>query len=356
MTKQEFVKKLLAEQNQHPQKDQGQAFAPSNIALIKYWGKRDNDLNLPMTSSLSIALGDKGASTSIKVIDRAHDRIFLNEEEITSTSNFYQRTKDFLDLLRPNPKVYYEINTKMNLPLAAGLASSACGIAALVKAMQDLYQWQLPDTLLSIICRIGSGSSCRSLWQGFVEWHRGDYDDGLDSYAEPLPYTFPSLCIGLLIIDNQEKALSSRDAMIITTQSSILYESWEKQVAHDLRLMKHALEQQDFDLLGKTAEHNALSMHATMLSSLPAICYSTPETIKAMQKVWDLRQQGLALYFTQDAGPNLKLLFEQKDLEAVKKHFPEIEVISVFSRIRGEGKIIGTIHDQQHLFPIPNHS
>lgn len=326
MNKQDFIKSLLSEQAKNPQKNQGSAFAPSNIALIKYWGKRDNELNLPITSSLSIALGNRGANTRIKVIDSNQDRIFLNQQEVKD-NHFYTRTEAFLDLLRPDAKTHYEITTDMNLPVAAGLASSACGIAALVKAMADLYQWHLPDTMLSIICRIGSGSAARSLWQGFVEWHRGEYDDGLDSYAEPLPYLMPDLRLGLLIIDAQQKALSSREAMNITSQSSILYESWPKQVAHDLRLMKHALEHQDFDLMGKTAERNALAMHATLLSSEPTICYSSPETLTMIKKIWQLRQNGLAIYFTQDAGPNLKLLFEHKNEVAVKKHFPNIEII-----------------------------
>jgi diphosphomevalonate decarboxylase len=327
MNRQTFFKNLLSEQNKAPQKNMGQAFAPSNIALIKYWGKRDAELNLPMTSSLSMSLGNKGANTSIRLIDQGHDRIVLNAQEINMDSGFYKRSQKFLDLVRPNTQTHYEINTQMNIPMAAGLASSACGIAALIKALQDLYQWQLPDTMLSIMCRIGSGSACRSLWQGFVEWHRGEYDDGLDSYAEPLPYTMDNLCIGLLIINDQEKAISSREAMTITTQSSMLYESWPKQVMHDLRLMKHALEQQDFELLGKTAEHNALAMHATMLSSQPSICYSNSETIRAMHHIWQLRREGLSLYFTQDAGPNLKLLFEKKDTNIVQKHFPNIEII-----------------------------
>jgi diphosphomevalonate decarboxylase len=328
MNKKEFIQKLLSEQPSTPQKSVGQAFAPSNIALIKYWGKRQHELNLPMTSSLSISLGNKGAQTDIRVIDRSHDRLIFNKQEISTENKFYQRTQAFLDLLRPNAQTHYEINTTMNIPLAAGLASSACGIAALVQAYADLYQWNLPLTLRSIICRIGSGSACRSLWQGFVEWHRGEFEDGIDSYAQPLPYTLPTLALGLLIIDDQEKSLSSRTAMSITTDTAILYEAWPKQVAHDLQLMKHALEQQDFDLVGKTAEHNALAMHATMLASMPSICYSTPATLSAIKKIWQLRQDGLAVYFTQDAGPNLKLLFETKNSSILKQYFPELEVIN----------------------------
>ena len=327
MTRIQCIRKILQGQAKIPAQALGTAFAPSNIALIKYWGKRNLELNLPMTSSLSMALGNKGARTSVHCIDAPQDRIIVNGHMLSQDTHFYQRTLAFISLLRPHNNVFYELNTEVNLPIAAGLASSACGIAALVLAFADLYAWDLPKTSLSIICRIGSGSACRSLWQGFVEWHRGEDEAGQDSYAEPLSYTFPSLCLGLLLLNTQEKALSSRAAMEVTTQSSMLYQAWPKQVAHDLKLLHQALEQQNFELLGKTAEHNALSMHATMLSALPTVCYTTPETLAMMHKIWNLRGQGLPIYFTQDAGPNLKLLFEQKHLSTVLEYFPQIELI-----------------------------
>ena len=327
MTKQELLAELLQDQPKTPAKAIGSAFAPSNIALIKYWGKRDPELNLPITSSLSIALGMKGAKTSIRPIEASRDTISVNGTLIKAHTPFYQRTQAFVNLLRPHPSIAYAINSEINIPIAAGLASSACGIAALVLAFADLYAWNLPKTLLSIICRIGSGSACRSLWQGLVEWHQGVRADGMDSFAEPLPYIFPNLQLGLLLVSTKEKSVSSRTAMELTTQTSILYQAWPKQVAHDLKLMHHALEQQDFDLLGKTAEHNALVMHATMLAASPAICYSTPETLALIQKIWQLRAEGLPVYFTQDAGPNLKLLFPRDFLNNIRQCFSEVEII-----------------------------
>jgi diphosphomevalonate decarboxylase len=303
-----MLKKLLASQFKTPQKSQGQAFAPSNIALIKYWGKRQSLLNLPVTSSLSISLGEKGAHTHIAPIDAGENQVYLNGTLVATTDSFHERLSHFLNLLKPDPSQHYRIETQLNLPVAAGLASSACGFAALVKAFADLYAWDLPEPILSILCRIGSGSASRSLWQGFVEWHRGEREDGLDSYAEPLPYTMPGFAIGLLIVSTDKKPIGSREAMNRTTQTSQLYESWPKQVENDLVKMKYALEQQNFKLMGETAENNAMAMHATMLSAQPSICYFLPETLIAMQKIKALRDQGLPIYFTQDAGPNLKLL------------------------------------------------
>ena len=95
--------------------------------------------------------------------------------------------------------------------------------------------------------------------------------------------------------------------------------------------MKQAIKIRNFSLLGGTAESNALAMHATMLSSWPPICYFLPETIAMMHQIWELRAQGLEVYFTQDAGPNLKLLFLEKDKSKVIEVFPEIEVVGVFN-------------------------
>lgn len=328
-TKQELVRSLLAEQSQTPAKLVGKAFAPSNIALVKYWGKRNSELNLPVTGSLSIALGEKGAHTQISFNHHDTHEVLLNGTLITADTKFYNRLAEFLDLIKPKADVFYRVETNMNLPVAAGLASSACGFAALIKAFADLYGWNLPEPILSILCRIGSGSACRSLWQGFVEWHGGEHPDGLDSFAEPLPYTMPDLAIGLCILTSAEKPISSREAMNRTTKTSILYESWPKQVMIDLSQMKQALATQDFEAMGQIAERNALAMHATMLTSTPAVCYILPETMQVMHQVWQLRQEGIAVYFTEDAGPNVKLLARVQDIDKINALIENVEWLVV---------------------------
>ncbi len=315
-----------------PKHEKGLAFAPTNIALVKYWGKRDAELNLPMTSSLSIALPDKGAMTTVMLQDQAQETVIVNDREIPSDSEFVKRITQFLDLFRPEKKWHLNINIKMNIPIAAGLASSACGFASLISALNDLFGWQLAAHQLSILARLGSGSAARSFWTGFVEWHAGVQSDGMDSVAEPLSVEWPGLCVGLLTMSDKEKPISSREGMQRTVNSSILYTAWPKKVTQDLAILKQALHVKNFPLLGGTAESNALTMHATMLASWPPVCYFLPETIAAMQQIWSLRRQGLALYFTEDAGPNLKLLFLEEDIGAVKEHFPSVEVVNVFEK------------------------
>jgi diphosphomevalonate decarboxylase len=325
--------KARGETGWKPQREKGLAFAPTNIALCKYWGKRDSELNLPMTSSLSISLPDKGAMTLVKPHDKAQDLVILNGKTLPEDSGFVKRLSQYLDLFRPQHEGYLQVNIDMNIPVAAGLASSACGFASLVSALNDLFDWRLSQRDLSILARLGSGSASRSLWMGFVEWHAGALPDGMDCFAEPLPLTWPGLCVGILALSDKEKSISSREAMQRTVNSSVLYQSWPKKVTQDMIILKQALQVRNFSLLGGTSESNALTMHATMLSCWPPICYFLPETIAAMQQVWACRKEGLELYFTEDAGPNLKLLFLEDNLEKVKSVFPALEVIKLFEQV-----------------------
>ncbi|OGT35734.1 MAG: diphosphomevalonate decarboxylase [Gammaproteobacteria bacterium RIFCSPHIGHO2_12_FULL_37_14] len=315
---------------QKPIREKGLAFAPTNIALCKYWGKRDTELNLPVTSSLSVTLPDKGTMTSMMLHDQPCDRVIVNSQELSAESTFVKRLVEFLDLFRPAKTWYLQIDIDINIPVAAGLASSASGFASLILALNNIFEWQLTNRDLSILARLGSGSASRSFWLGFVEWYAGVQPDGMDCFAEPLSVEWPQLCVGLLTLDTSEKAISSRKAMQHTVNSSVLYSCWPRKVSQDLAIIKQALKVKNFPLLGGTSESNALSMHATMLSSWPSICYFLPETIAAMHKIWALRRDNLELYFTQDAGPNLKLLFLEKDQDIVKTHFPQAERVKLF--------------------------
>lgn len=313
-----------------PQKPVGTAFAPTNIALCKYWGKRDQALHLPMTNSLSVALPTHGARLTLFPHDKARDVIVLNKVELDKQSAFATKLSAFVNLFRASRPLFFHFDIEMTIPVAAGLASSAAGFASVVLALDDLFCWGLPKQSLSILARLGSGSAARSLWNGFVEWHSGVRNDGMDSYGEPLAATWPHLCIGIVPISQDEKPLSSRQAMQQTVDTSLFYELWPKKVAHDLSLLKMAIDKRHFPLLAGTAESNALNMHATMLSSWPPICYFHPGTIAAMHRVWALRQAGLEIYFTQDAGPNLKLIFESENKAIVQEHFPQVDCIRVF--------------------------
>jgi diphosphomevalonate decarboxylase len=313
-----------------PQHKIGSAFAPVNIALCKYWGKRDIELNLPITSSFSVALPELGTRTSISILHGEHDRIQLNNQDIAINTQFAERLIEFLDFFRFTSKIHFSVTTTSNIPIGAGLASSASGFAALVLALDKLFGWGLPKQQLSILARLGSGSACRSLWNGFVKWHAGTAADGMDSFAEPMAMIWPDLMLGICMVSTAEKKISSRTAMQRTVTTSKYYNMWPEQVMHDLVAIEAAINKQDFNLLGEVVEANALAMHALMLTTQPPILYTTATTITLMEKVWQLRKAGTQVYFTQDAGPNLKLLFLRKDIALIKKTFNLSSVITLF--------------------------
>lgn len=331
MKKSDVVHAILGDKKNNTPREKGQAFAPTNIALCKYWGKRDAELNLPVTSSLSIALPEKGANTILTMSDLENDTVVLNGKALAADSAFVMRLNQYLNLFRDPLSLRLHIDINMNIPVAAGLASSACGFASLITALNDLLGFELSKRELSILARLGSGSASRSLWSGFVEWHRGVHVNGMDSYAEPLTTEWPELYVGIISITDAEKPISSRIAMQCTVETSVLYESWPKKVAEDLLLLKQALAEKNIALLGSTAESNALAMHATMLSSWPPVCYFLPETIMAMQKVWELRREGIDVYFTEDAGPNVKLLFLDKDKIKINEIFTQMTMVKLFN-------------------------
>jgi diphosphomevalonate decarboxylase len=240
---------------------------------------------------------------------------------------FADRLSAFLDLFRKEGQ-FFEVRTKNNIPTAAGLASSASGFAALIKALDQLMGWGFNPRELSMLARLGSGSATRSMYDGFAVWHAGQRADGMDSYAEPISKPWKDLRVGILEISKVRKKTGSTEGMNRTVETSELYEAWPAQAQCDFDELRTAIAAQDFPMLGKTAENNALAMHATMLAAWPPLSYWRPQSLAAMQKVWKAREEGLEIYFTMDAGPNLKILFLKENQAAVKKLFPKVQVVN----------------------------
>lgn len=328
----DVIQQILKDKSKSPVTEYGKTFAPANIALVKYWGKRDTEIRLPVTASLSLSLDNKGTTTSISLSTIGRDQVFFNGDELMPNHVFSQRLCTFLDLFRFTQQFYYRVETHNNIPLAAGFASSASGFAALVLALNQLFAWQLDVHELSILARLGSGSACRSVQPGFMLWHRGIAADGMDCYAESFAEPWSKLCVGLLHLSNQAKQVSSTTAML-ASQRGHFYTQWPQQVAQDLPRMQQAITTRDFMLLGQTAENNALAMNACMLAGEPPVLYTQAATIAAMHEVWRQRAQGLQVFFTQDAGANLQLLFLQQDSEQVRLAFPQVEVVKPFSKV-----------------------
>ena len=328
-TAREVVRRLLAGRG-GPAEGVGKAYAPANIALAKYWGKRDEALNLPVTGSLSVSLGPLGSHVELARADDGVDAAWLNGVPLPLGSSFAKRASAFLDLFRPAPDFHFELKARNTVPTAAGFASSASGFAALAKALDGLFGWELGVRELSVLARLGSGSAARSLEEGFVEWLPGTAADGMDSYAARLEAEWPQLRVGALVLCSDEKPVGSREGMRRSVETCEFYREWPARVEKDLAALKVAIGRRDFAVLGAVAEANALAMHALMMATRPPILYALPETVAAMRQIWRARADGLPVWFTMDAGPNVKLLFEERDEARVRELFPNVETVAPF--------------------------
>lgn len=315
---------------------QAEVFAPINIALIKYWGKRNIELNLPCNSSFSVILPKLGTRTKITILDKKANLpvIYLNQQKIADNSVFFQRIKNFLDLFSFDETI--KIETFSNIPISAGLASSASGFAALVKTILAIYDKDrnIIERNQSILARLASGSAARSILsgEGFCQLNKGDCDEGLDCFADIFPHRLSGLCIGVLILSERVKSISSSVAMQISVETSPFYQTWLNLVELHLSQIKEAILRQDFNLFGQISEHNASAMHALALSSFPSFSYSITETFEIIKKIQFLREnKGLSVFFTQDAGANIKILYLKQDQEQILQYFPNLKVIEIFS-------------------------
>ncbi len=308
-----------------------EAFAPSNIALVKYWGKSDLVLNKPTNDSLSISLDNLGAITNITLKSNkqnqtsklCHDKIYLNDDLVDTDSKFFIRLNKFLDLFRPSSNYYFIVKTSLNIPMGCGVASSACGFAALTLALDKLFQWDLPKEKLSQIAQIGSGSAARSIFDGFVHWRT-------DSSIYKLEDSWPELRVGLCIITNKPKAIGSTEAMLRTQATVPEYKNWPDYAQSLINPTINSIKNKDFTRFGEISEQCAIKMHKLINSCTPAINYDLEKTCALKGKVKNLRENGLEIYFTQDAGPNLKLLFLSDNLDQVLENFPDLQVIKPF--------------------------
>ncbi|TAL92662.1 MAG: diphosphomevalonate decarboxylase [Rhodanobacter sp.] len=284
------------------------AQAQPNIALIKYWGKRDTKLNLPATGSLSITLAALWTRTRVEFDESLrHDELRLNGSQDPAAR---ARTSACLDLLRrlAGTTTRARIDSCNNFPTAAGLASSASGFAALVVAADAELGLALDRRTLSALARHGSGSAARSLFGGFVSMaadHRADREDAV---AEPLldAAEWP-LAVVVAVTSHTRKSVGSGAGMERSRHTSPFYPAWVSGAAADLTAACAAVQTRDFAALTAVSEHNCLKMHAVMQSSQPPLLYWSGTTLDCLQCLRALRErEGVEVFFTSDAGAQVK--------------------------------------------------
>lgn len=283
----------------------------ANIALVKYWGKRDAALNLPAAGSLSLTLASLITETSVSFDpDLAQDAMTLDGDAVSDA--VLHKTSQWMDLVRQRAGIAHRarIHSSNHFPTASGLASSASGFAALAVAASKAAGLTLSATELSILARRGSGSAARSIFGGFVRMHAGRSADGSDSYAEPLsaPMMGNVRMLVAVVGAGAVKEHSSRDAMDHTAKTSPFYAAWLDLVPRDLLAAEGAIERGELAALGEIAEGNALAMHASAIAARPTILYWQPTTLALLTKVRELRGAGMPAWATMDAGPHVKVL------------------------------------------------
>ncbi|MBI2027504.1 MAG: diphosphomevalonate decarboxylase [Deltaproteobacteria bacterium] len=298
-------------------------FAPTNIALLKYWGKVDKELNTATHPSISITLDHYGSETEVCFrSDLEKDQLILNGKDIPH----FPKVSKVLNALRSfkNSSLRAHIRSTNNFPTAAGLASSASGLASVTYAASLALELDLSAIELAEISKQGSGSSCRSFLGGFVQWH--DKEDPKVSQILS-PDQWP-LDVYLLLVSRDGKKTSSTQAMIDCQQTSVFFKEWVRKSWELYPLFREVIERRDFKKLGDLSEKHCLLMHKTILASHPPIVYWSDQTLEYLRLVRGWQREGLEVFFTIDAGANVVLVCEknssvqlQSKLESLQADF-----------------------------------
>lgn len=319
------------------------AQAPSNIAIIKYWGKKNSKLDLPFSSTISINYNNLFTQTTVEFNPK------LQKDAVTidgkSNAQETKRVSTHLDIIRKLAKIKTKakVVSKNNFPKSSGLASSASGFAALTAAGAKAAGLNLKEKQLTALARLGSGSASRSIPSGFVKWEKGTNHQ--TSYARSLyPASYWNLDILVIIVNNNAKKTSSTQGHSAAV-SSPFFNIRTKNLDKKIKKIESALKSKNFKLFGQTLETEALELHAIALTSIPPIIYWEPKSIQIMKLCHALRQKDIDVYFTFDAGPQPVLFCQQKDtpkvMVALKSQVKDIQIIKSKP---GEGTTITSNH------------
>lgn len=324
--------------------------SPSNIAFVKYWGKKGHQI--PANPSLSMTL--KNCYTETKVHfrpDGSEVELFLDG---VKSEKFALKIKKYLDSLEDIPllkKIGISIETKNTFPHGTGIASSASGLSAFALGLTDyLYHLQgktSDDAFFksaSFFSRLASGSACRSVYGGFTTWGSCDLPKTSDLFATEFEVhkDLSDLLDSVVVVSSEEKSVSSTAGHGQMTKH-FFSEARFEQARENFNLMVKALTSGDIELMGKILESEALSLHAMMLTSSDPYILMRPHTLLGIEKIWKMRREtGTPLYFTLDAGPNLHLIYPRKVESEVKK-FIENELKPISEHV---------IHDEIGMGPV----
>jgi diphosphomevalonate decarboxylase len=285
---------------------QATARAQPNIALVKYWGKQTGGNNEPAVSSLSITLDTLWTRTHVRFDPQLQsDEFTLNGARDPAQA---RRVINGLEMMRNLKGIDTKaaVESENNFPTGAGLASSASGFAALVTAVDAALELSLETARLSSLARRLSGSAARSLFGGFVElWSLRPGEQ--ESAAKPLldAEDWP-LEVVVAVVSEEAKVIGSTRGMELSRETSEYYAQWLNAADYDMEVCRHAVMDRNFEGLAEISERSCLKMHAVALATQPGLIYWQGPTIECMHRIRQLRDGGTPVFFTVDAGPQVK--------------------------------------------------
>lgn len=298
------------------------AVAPSNIAFIKYWGRKDEALRLPENGSISMNLSNLLTTTTVEFNPEfKKDEIIINDKK---EENEGSRAIKHLDRIRKLAKINHKakVVTRNNFPTGTGLSSSASGFAALTVAGAKAAGLNLSEKELSILARQGSGSACRSIPNGFVEWLDGDMSEtsyGVSLYNEK----YWDIVDVVAVVSKNKKEVSTTEGQKLAS-SSPFFPVRLSRIKDKIKLIKKYMKEKNFSLFGELLEAEALELHAIMLTSNPSLIYLLPGSLRIMHMVKKWRQEGIQVYFTVNTGQDIHLICQKKDIDKVVEKTKEV--------------------------------
>ncbi len=322
------------------------AIASPNIAFIKYWGNRDPALRLPANASLSMTLSNLQTRTTVIFDDRLEaDQIEIDGSPASEKAA--SRVTVHLDLIRTLSGVpaFASIHSHSNFPAGAGIASSASAFAALSAAASKAAGMELDKKQLSILARRGSGSAARSIFGGFVQLFSGEVNE--DGYAEQLaPAEHWHLVDLIAVVTKEHKSTGSSEGHQLAPTSPIQAVRVQD-AARRLEICKNAILQKDFLTLAQIMEQDSNLMHSVMMTSDPPLFYLEPESVSVMKNVTRWREDGLAVCYTIDAGPNVHCICSFEDSHEVERQPRSIDgILDIYRCSPGNGVALTANNEQ----------
>lgn len=302
------------------------AVACANIAFIKYWGNRDQRLRLPVNSSISMNLGGLYARTQVTFDPSlcCDDWMTLNGQAQAAA---LRRVSEFLNHVREmaGQQIYARVTSENNFPIGAGIASSAAAFAALALAATRAIGLNLNEAQLSRLARLGSGSACRSVPGGFVEWQASGTE--ADSFAVSIaPPEHWKLVDCVTVLKSGHKAVGSTEGHALAG-SSPLQSARVADTPRRFTICRDAIRTRDFTALAEIMEQDSNMMHAVMMTSQPPLIYWEAASLELMKTVIRWRKTGLPVAYTLDAGPNVHILCELEAVSQVQTRLNEIPFV-----------------------------